>query len=220
MKTELRPRHVSGKGCPNADAVAARAATATALRAASRPTGDEGPISVEGAPACRLCGLPLPLAGVSVMSAEIAALYRQDLHVDLAVLGCAPPAARYCLLQCPDCRLRQFFPDWVAPPALYRALQAHPWYYQADKSEFRVCATYIRPGQAVLEVGCGSGKLRRFLPDPLSYLGLESNPRALAQAHASGLDVRALDLSRVALDQPGSFDAAVALQVLEHVPQP
>ncbi|CAD5371287.1 Methyltransferase type 12 [Rubrivivax sp. A210] len=174
----------------------------------------------EAAPPCRLCGQALPAEGETVTAADIEALYRQDLGMDLAALGCAPPAARYHLLQCPGCRLRQFSPDWVAPPAVYRALQVHPWYYQADKSEFRAAAAQIRPGQAVLEVGCGSGKFHRFLPPRVAYLGLESNTEALAQARAQGLDVRSLDLQRLAERDPERFDVALAFQVLEHVPQP
>lgn len=206
--------------CSAADSLAVQTDVAAALRAAPGSTGDEGPVSAEGTPACRLCGVSLPTSNASVTAAEIESLYRQDLRVDLVALGCVPSATRYSLMQCTGCHLLQFFPDWVAPPAVYRALQAHSWYYQDDKSEFRVCAPYIRPGHAVLEVGCGIGKLRRHLPDRVSYLGLESNPEALAQAHARGLDVRALDLHHLADEQPGCFDAALALQVLEHVPQP
>jgi len=220
MSIDLKLGDVRGQGCPTADPVAAQAAAAAPLQAVPGPTGDGNPISAEEAPACRLCGRPLQTSSASVTAAEIDSLYRQDLRIDLAALGCTPSATRYSLLQCSDCRLRQFFPDWVAPPAVYSALQAHPWYYQDDKSEFRVCARYIRPGQKVLEVGCGSGKLRRFLPESVSYVGLESNPKALAQAHASGLDVTAMDLRSVADEQPGHFDAALAFQVLEHVTHP
>jgi SAM-dependent methyltransferase len=199
MSTELKLGDDRGQGC-HAD--------------------DGDPIDTAKAPTCRLCGQPLPTSKVSVTAAEIESLYRQDLRIDLAALGCTPSATRFSLLQCPACHLRQFFPDWVAPPAVYSALQAYPWYYQSDKSEFRVCAHHIRPGHQVLEVGCGSGKLRRHLPSSVSYTGLESNPKALAQAQASGLDVKAMDLSSVAEEQPGHFDAVLALQVLEHVTHP
>jgi len=72
-----------------------------------------------------------------------------------------------------------------------------------------VLAQLPAPPARVLEVGCGEGELARVL-DAAGYDVLAIDPRAPA-----GAIFRSVTLE--ALDEPGPFDAAVAIRSLHHV---
>lgn len=76
------------------------------------------------------------------------------------------------------------------------------------------------PGGRVLEVGCGAGEMLHSLrAKGWRAEGIDFDPRAVAAARSSGLDVRLGDLK----DAPypaASFDAVVMRHVIEHVPDP
>ena len=76
------------------------------------------------------------------------------------------------------------------------------------------------PSGRLLEVGCGRGDLLATLQLPAWHCtGLEPSPAAAARARATGLDVRAETLETSKLEG-GSFDAILAVSVLEHVDDP
>jgi 2-polyprenyl-3-methyl-5-hydroxy-6-metoxy-1,4-benzoquinol methylase len=85
-------------------------------------------------------------------------------------------------------------------------------------------AEYIRPKDRVLDCGCGSGRLRRFLPPACSYVGIDVKATAVSSG-ASGdaaflrADVTlATDLRRL---QPlGPFHVIVMAALLEHLGRP
>lgn len=169
---------------------------------------------------CRLCACTSLRQCAQVLAADITSLYREDLAVDLTKIECMPSSESYVLVQCEACALKQFFPDWVAGPALYAALQNRPWYYVAEKSEFQLAGARVKPGQQVLELGCGSGHFQAYLPTGVRYVGLDTNAAAVAIARSAGLDVRLGDLQDFGAEHLGAFDVVCAFQVLEHVPQP
>lgn len=86
---------------------------------------------------------------------------------------------------------------------------------------------HLRPGAAVLDVGCGPGTITvdiaaRVAPGPV--LGIEPVPAPLQQAreHAAGFDNVTFALGDVhALDHPDdTFDVVHAHQVLQHLTDP
>lgn len=79
-----------------------------------------------------------------------------------------------------------------------------------------------RSGLTVLDIGCGSGELRCFLPEPaVSLDGVELDEERAAAAEGRGYRVLRCELDGAALPYAAeSFDAVVILHCLEHLKRP
>ncbi len=86
--------------------------------------------------------------------------------------------------------------------------------FQRHVAAYRLCAQLLPPGR-VLDLGCGVGHSFREL-DPRESVGVDSDPGALAgqQRETHVADMRRLPLA------DGSFQSVLAVQSLEHVPDP
>ena len=78
----------------------------------------------------------------------------------------------------------------------------------------------LRPGQQVLEVGCGTGQLTGWLADrvrPGAVVGVDFSPGMLQQARAKGLEAE-LRLADVCRDElgPAQFDLALCFHSFPH----
>lgn len=78
------------------------------------------------------------------------------------------------------------------------------------------------PGRRVLDIGCGQGDLVRLLcADQFDARGIDISPEQVAIARATGLRQVELGDFHVHLDnEPGSWDAIIATDVLEHMRRP
>jgi 2-polyprenyl-3-methyl-5-hydroxy-6-metoxy-1,4-benzoquinol methylase len=123
------------------------------------------------------------------------------------------------LCHCNHCELGFFDPACVGDGFFYEQLQTQDWYYQDDKPEYAHAAKLIHQDSSVLEVGCGKGAFRRWLPQSIRYTGLEFNDEAVQRARAAGLDVRKQPVEEHAAASP-PYDVVCAFQVLEHVEHP
>lgn len=88
-------------------------------------------------------------------------------------------------------------------------------------------ADYLRPGSSVLDVGCGIGAYCEPLQARgYAWTGCETSPHCLRELQARGRAHRAirrgwLPWSDYRLPaQDGEFDAAIAIEVLEHIREP
>jgi SAM-dependent methyltransferase len=111
-------------------------------------------------------------------------------------------------------------------------LLAHDWMYDAEfyeksvegpalRSAARIAATIVSDLQVthVIDVGCGTGALLEALRERgCRVSGLEYSETALRYCHARHLEVAKFDLERDVYTRAGSFDAAISMEVAEHLP--
>jgi tRNA (uracil-5-)-methyltransferase TRM9 len=109
----------------------------------------------------------------------------------------------------------------------YDSIAAHfsqsRWKLWDDLEYFR---PYIHEGQAVLDVGCGNGRLVELFKDtPITYVGVDSSAGLIAEAKKKDFTVSftpefvrgsLLDLNGVS----GSYDLVLLISVLQHIPKP
>jgi 2-polyprenyl-3-methyl-5-hydroxy-6-metoxy-1,4-benzoquinol methylase len=166
--------------------------------------------------ACPLCG-DRRLELIESLSCEtIRRVYREVLSIEIEVGN----VRDFQYLRCTACDTRFFEPLHCGSPAFYEKLQAFPWYYLEEKSEYRLACKLIRAGSSVIEIGCGSGVFSTFLPPGCRYRGVEYNVEAVRRARLRGLDVDQISIDEIALSLKAQFDVVAAFQVLEHVQSP
>src|SRR3954469_18945389 len=166
-----------------------------------------------------------------------------DLELRVRGDGAAPTAAAFSpsahtvgahgdLLACREC-------GTVQQPALPSGQPLHELYremrdddYLAEEDGRRATANRLldligtyRPGGRLLDVGCGHGLLLdEARKRGYETVGLELSREAAAHARSLGLDVREWPLEAFGQatngDSPGTFDAIVLADVLEHLEDP
>jgi SAM-dependent methyltransferase len=124
------------------------------------------------------------------------------------------------LRECNDTGYRFYYPlDIYGDDAFYQHLQQTGLYYLEEKWEYNKAASLIANDKSVLEIGSGAGNFMRKLKarKQAKLCGLELNTQQVDLAKKDGLDVINETIESFAARSPGSFDVAIALQVLEHV---
>lgn len=81
-------------------------------------------------------------------------------------------------------------------------------YTKNDLIRFRMVGSLCRG--SVLDVGCGNGELKKYLPKGCQYVGVDTNP--------TGCAVQGCAYELVFSDK--SFDTVTLLEVLEHLENP
>jgi len=92
---------------------------------------------------------------------------------------------------------------------------------RVKRRRIRRAVGYLQPGDRVLDLGSGLGEIVDFLPEGVSYLGVERDPYMVEHCRRRFPDLSFLrgDI----LEDPlpaGPWDAILLLAVLEHLPDP
>ena len=111
-----------------------------------------------------------------------------------------------------------FDPPREGDPAFYRGfygrlVERKVWSRDAVRDEFARAAARIRPGDCVLDVGCGDAAFRTLIPQA-RYVGID--PSATGAIEGVSDQPLAVHLQ----DHAERYDAVCAFQVLEHVADP
>jgi 2-polyprenyl-6-hydroxyphenyl methylase/3-demethylubiquinone-9 3-methyltransferase len=80
----------------------------------------------------------------------------------------------------------------------------------------------VNPGRALLDIGCARGAVAAALSTRFEEVhGVDENDEMLAEAAGRGLQTRRVDLNAEPLPyEEATFDAALCLEVIEHVVDP
>jgi SAM-dependent methyltransferase len=173
---------------------------------------------VEATPRCPITGLPAERRIQPISGRLLIGLWRHSLGVSAEQqLG---DIERFELWRSP-CRLAFFAPMLAGSEEFYVNLYREGDFHRLlaapglARAEFRRLAELVRPGEKVLDIGCGEGELARHLPHA-SYVGLDPHFFPVTE----GADVRNETVAEHAVPHAGQYDAVCAFHVIEHVVDP
>jgi 2-polyprenyl-3-methyl-5-hydroxy-6-metoxy-1,4-benzoquinol methylase len=175
-------------------------------------------VPTQAIPLCPITGLPATRRIQPISGRLISGLWRGAFGVATdRQLG---SIEEFGLWESP-CGLAFFEPMLPGDTAFYRDLHRR-WDFQRvlaasglARPEFKRVAEMIRPGDKVLDAGCGEGGLARHLPHA-AYVGLDPNFSPTAPVP----DVRNETAGAHAVSHHGQYDVACTFHVIEHVANP
>lgn len=136
-----------------------------------------------------------------------------------AVQSSLTPSPTADLVRCTGCALEYFTPHNPGGAEFYAELSRDEGYYDVvEKWEFTQASRLLRPGDAVLDVGCGDGVfLRSIEAAARRRVGLDANPWAVEKLRRDGIEGHCATIEAFAPEHRGAFDLVVMFQVIEHL---
>jgi len=89
--------------------------------------------------------------------------------------------------------------------------------YSIQKREYQFASKYIKDSDKVLDVGCGWGFFKSYIPNS-DYLGIEFSKESKQKCEERNIKVTSTLIEDMPKDN--KFDVVVAFQVLEHIENP
>jgi len=169
-------------------------------------------------PLCPITGLPAAHRIQSISGRLIMDLWRGAFGVstERQLAG----VERFELWESP-CGLAFFEPALPGDEAFYLELYRRGGFHRAlnvpglVRVEFTRLAELVRPGEKLLDVGCGDGGLARHLSQAV-YVGLDPHRYAANREP----DIRNETVAAHAISHPGEYDIVSAFHAIEHVADP
>lgn len=87
---------------------------------------------------------------------------------------------------------------------------------------FPIIATFLQPGESLLDIGCGEGTGLEYLQRAARIVGrgVDISPVAIDMARARGLNVEVGDVTAADFEVDGLYDTVLISEVLEHIAEP
>jgi SAM-dependent methyltransferase len=174
--------------------------------------------ATQAIPTCPITGLPAKRRIQPISGRLIIGLWRRTFGVSAdRQIG---DIDHFGLWESP-CGLAFFDPMLPGDEAFYLDLYRRGDFHRAlsapglARAEFRRVAEMLRPGEKVLDVGCGEAGMARYLPH-VTYVGLEPH----CYAAAARADIRNETIAQHAVSHANEYDVVCAFHAIEHVADP
>lgn len=125
------------------------------------------------------------------------------------------------IYRCVDTGYRFYYPfNVMGNDLFYEDLQTLRSTYYPLRWEHKNAVKYIKDGDSVLDIGCGSGSFLAMLKQErkgITAKGLEFNQKAIRSALEKGLDIEAAFIEKYSEEHAAEYDVVSSFQVLEHI---
>ena len=162
---------------------------------------------------CLLCQSDNIIQIAKIDVNQIIKKYRKYFHVDFKYLFKVDDIN---LLKCTNCDLRFFYPMVAGDEYFYSELQKSDNYYRENKEEYIFAAQIIKKDNSILDVGCGTGAFKNFVPE-CNFTGLEMSSEAIRAGIKNGCNILNESIQEHAKSDNNRYDFVTVFQVLEHV---
>src|SRR3990167_59296 len=89
---------------------------------------------------------------------------------------------------------------------------------EGKTNRFDFVLQYLEAGDRILEVGCANGNLAKYIPENISYFGIDISERAIEDAIKSYPKMFFMNTDILEFDAVSpSYDKIISIETLEHV---